>query len=378
MKKRVLFLYLTKWSGHSAAAQALRAALEEKYPGVVCEESDFVSDAFPGLTATFKKAYVGVMKHFPTIWNYVYDNEYIETITKEFRVLFDAVHSGWLRDKVRKAGADIIVCTQAVPCEILAREKQDRKLSVPLIAVPTDFIVHAYWPSAGVDHYLLPAEETVRAIIARGVPKSAVTVTGIPVHPDFLKSVSKGKARESLRLRSRVPTLLCIGGSYGFGAFSQALEEIARAEKQWQVFMVTSRNVELYEFLKTRWAKHPNFRIIGFAKNIPLLMDAADILVGKPGGATTAEALAKGLPIAIFNPFPGQESRNAEYLLRHKAAIVISDVAELVPKIGNLFSAPGRLASLRSRAKQLGRPRSAFSGADTIMKVLREKIGKTQ
>ena len=94
MKKRVLFLYLTKWSGHSAAAQALRAALEEKYPGVVCEESDFVSDAFPGLTATFKKAYVGVMKHFPTIWNYVYDNEYIETITKEFRVLFDAVHSG--------------------------------------------------------------------------------------------------------------------------------------------------------------------------------------------------------------------------------------------------------------------------------------------
>ena len=139
-----------------------------------------------------------------------------------------------------------------------------------------------------------------------------------------------------------------MGGSYGFGAFEAALESIAQSKYAIQVMMVTSRNVDLFRFLKKRWARHHAFKVFGYAKNIPLLMDAADILVGKPGGATTAEALAKGLPIAIFNPFPGQESRNAEYLLRHKAAIVISDVAELVPKIGNLFSAPGRLASLRA------------------------------
>jgi len=58
-------------------------------------------------------------------------------------------------------------------------------------------------------------------------------------------------------------------------------------------------------------------------------MSAADILLGKTGGLTTSEALAKGLAFVIFNPIPGQEERNSDHLLENGIGIRCNDLPAL-------------------------------------------------
>ena len=128
--------------------------------------------------------------------------------------------------------------------------------------------------------------------------------------------------------------------------------------------MVAGRNAEL----KTRLDQiepPPRHlaRVLGFTTEMDELMAAADLVVSKPGGLTTSEALARGTPMAIVNPIPGQESRNSDFLLENGAAIKINNVATLPYKLGQLLATPGRLAALAANAKRLGRPRAAFDVA---------------
>ena len=70
------------------------------------------------------------------------------------------------------------------------------------------------------------------------------------------------------------------------------------------------------------------------------LMTAADLFVGKPGGLTTSEALAKGLPMVVINPIPGQEERNSDHLLEEGIAIRCNNLPALAYKIDRLIASP--------------------------------------
>lgn len=370
-KKKVLLLYLTKWSGHASAAGALRVALERDYPDIQCEESDFVSDAFPGLTTMFKKASVGVMKYLPSVWNFLYDNEDIEEATEDVRELFDMMYGGWLQKKVELSGADSIVCTQALPCEILAYQKLCGKLNVPLIAVPTDFRVHAYWLHPAIDRYLVPSEEASRDLVARGIAQDRIIVTGIPVHPDFSRAGSKESARVALGLDQDIFTVLCVGGSYGFGAFRKLLRRIADSRLNIQIVMVTGKNEALYKKLSDECGAQKQFKILGYVKSMADIMDAVDIVLGKPGGLTSSESFAKGLPMIVFNPLPGQEERNTEYIIWHGAGIKANDVHDAYELLMRLARDKKEFDSLRAGARAIGRKDSAKKGAEEIVRMLR-------
>jgi len=101
-------------------------------------------------------------------------------------------------------------------------------------------------------------------------------------------------------------------------------------------------------------------RVFGFTTAMDELMAAADVVVTKPGGLTTSEALARGAAIAVVNPIPGQESRNSDFLLENGAAVKINNVATLAHKLGRLLGNPERLAQLKENARRLGRPDAAF------------------
>ncbi len=88
-------------------------------------------------------------------------------------------------------------------------------------------------------------------------------------------------------------------------------------------------------------------------------MDAADLVVSKPGGLTMAECLAKGKPVILMDPIPGQEQRNAETLLEAGCAVRAFDPDEALWKANTLLADPARLAGLADRSRAFGRPRAA-------------------
>lgn len=128
-----------------------------------------------------------------------------------------------------------------------------------------------------------------------------------------------------------------------------------------QLVIVCGRNEELKVALaRTPVPERHRVKLMGFTRQIDELMACADLIVSKPGGLTTSEALARGVPMAIVNPIPGQESRNSDYLLENGAGIKINHPALLPMKLSRLLDDPERLARMRDNARRLGHPQAAF------------------
>ena len=88
-------------------------------------------------------------------------------------------------------------------------------------------------------------------------------------------------------------------------------------------------------------------------------MTASDIVLGKPGGLTTSEALAKGLAFAIVNPIPGQEERNSDHLLEAGVGIRCNNLPTLAYKLDRLLADPSRLAGMQANSRKMGHPNAA-------------------
>jgi len=99
-------------------------------------------------------------------------------------------------------------------------------------------------------------------------------------------------------------------------------------------------------------------------------MAAADLLVGKAGGLTTSEALARGLPMALIEPIPGQEERNADHLLEAGAAMRCNNLPAAAWKIAALIENARRLARMRDAARGMGRPGAAAAIAEDALRLV--------
>jgi processive 1,2-diacylglycerol beta-glucosyltransferase len=97
------------------------------------------------------------------------------------------------------------------------------------------------------------------------------------------------------------------------------------------------------------------------------LMAVADLVITKPGGLTSSEALAVGKPLLIVNPIPGQEAANSDFLLERGAAAKVNRVEDLPFRLGQLFGS-AKLAQMARAAKALGRPRAAQDICEEVLR----------
>ena len=204
------------------------------------------------------------------------------------------------------------------------------------VSVVTDFEAHALWMDACVDLYCVAAEETKARLVARGAAPEDVVVTGIPISARFSAKLNPKAVRKSLGLRDDLPVLLVPSGGFGMGPVGEILAELDKVERPFQSVVVTGRNEELRRELAAQDRKHPT-HVLGFATNMHELMAVADLIITKPGGLTSSEALAMGKPLFILNPIPGQEAANSDFLLEHGAAAKVNRVEDLPYRIEQLL-----------------------------------------
>ena len=105
--------------------------------------------------------------------------------------------------------------------------------------------------------------------------------------------------------------------------------------------------------------KHPT-HVLGFATNMHELMAVADLVITKPGGLTSSEALAMGKPLFILNPIPGQEAANSDFLLEHGAAAKANRVEDLPFRLEQMLGS-NRLNEMATAARALGRPAAGLA-----------------
>jgi len=372
---RVLITTLTAGGGHLAAASALDEAWRALRPGDVVERVDLLK-FFSGLHRKIHEdGYVKLVERAPDLWGMVFKNTDNLKVARRLNRLKRAIPSNsrlkFLR-YVRHFKPDVVLCTHYLPLEMLGQLRKQKKSDAahPLVvSIVTDFEAHALWMDAVVDLYCVAAEETRVRLVARGASAENVIATGIPISTKFSAKPDAKSVRRNCGLRDDLPVLLVLSGGFGMGPVEKILAELDKVTRPLQVVVVTGRNEELRRDLAAQDWKHPT-RVLGFASNMHELMAIADLVITKPGGLTSSEALAMGKPLFILNPIPGQEAANSDFLLERGAAAKANRVEDLPYRIEHLLGSK-KLSAMAKVARGLGRPNAAHE----ICRACCERIG---
>jgi processive 1,2-diacylglycerol beta-glucosyltransferase len=366
---RVLIATVTAGAGHVQAAAALEEAWKAISPQDTIQRLDVLEFTPKLYRKMYVEGYVRLVEHAPELWAMVFkktDNPTLSRkLTKVRSVLRRVTMDKFVR-RLKQFKPDVALCTHYLPLEIMGRLKHDAKLGLsPFTAsVVTDFEAHALWMEPEVDLYCVAAEETKARLVARGAAARKVVVTGIPIAAKFSGKVDTAAVRKRYGLRDDLPVLLVLSGGFGMGPVAEILDELNKLPTAIQAVVVCGRNEELRRELAVRERRHPT-HVLGFATNMHELMAVADLVITKPGGLTSSEALAMGKPMFVLNPIPGQEAANSDFLLEKGAAAKANRVEDLPFRLEKLLNS-SKLAEMGEAAKALGKPQSASSVCEAV------------
>ena len=243
----------------------------------------------------------------------------------------------------------------------------EKRLDCQVWVQVTDFDLHQMWLHPGISGYFVANEELAFRLHRQGVPRKDIVVSGIPVMPVFTTRPDRPEAAARLSLNPDCFTVLLMGGGAGIGMDPVWITELLETESQLQVIVMTGKNQALRKALVGVAHEYSNrLRIIGFTEDVATLMMAADLAITKPGGLSTSECLVCGLPMLLVNPIPGQEERNAAFLLQEGVAVRADDPLTLQFRLQKLLSDPARLDSMRQRAIALSKPEAAHQVLERI------------
>lgn len=370
MGKKILLLYISEESGHHCASIAIERALHALSPDVETMNINLFNYTNPIMERVINGAYMSVVKRKPEIWDYLYDNPRVLRQVQKLRGKIHKSNTGKLKALLDEFNPDGVICTQAFPCGLIADYKKTFDINTPLIGVLTDYAPHSYWIFDSVDRYIVPSLETGKKLVDNGIEPSRILDYGIPIEAKFRTSPARDDIIKKLSLDKDASTILVMGGTQGLGPIKEMVPILDRSYLKLNIIIACGTNKRLYRWLTRRVKRfHKKIVVLPFADNIDELMRASDIIITKPGGITTAEALAKGLPMIIVNPLPGQEAMNTKFLLSEGVAVKAREPVDVEIILEELLYNKTKLRLMSDKAKSLSKPDSAVNIAKLMLEL---------
>jgi len=370
-RKKLLILSVSAGAGHLRAAEALRETAATEFPGVEAEHVDLLSLTSEAFRRFYAETYDYLVEHQPSLWKYLYestDRPKRPSKLDDLARAFERANVSKLGNTLETLKPDVVICTHFLPAQFLSHLIGKGRFGWPVWVTVTDFDVHALWILERITGYFAASDEVAWRMQDRGIERDRIHVIGIPVMPVFGRSWDRGECARELGLDARRKTVLLMAGAKGTERARRLAERLLRIEEPFQLVAIAGRNENLLESLKDLAEKHPGRLFpLGFTRTIERVMAASDLAVTKPGGLISSECLAMGLPMVLISTIPGQEERNATYLLESGAALEAYDEAGLEYRVAKLLSDPERLSEMQSLAKALGRPHAAREAIRTVL-----------
>ncbi|MBN1404980.1 MAG: glycosyltransferase [Candidatus Omnitrophica bacterium] len=368
MAKKILLLYITISSGHHKASLAVEKAIKTLSPDTETMSINSFNYTNPILEKIINKTYMGIIRRTPEVWEYLYDNPKVVKNTQNLKAAMHKYNSKKMLSLVNDFKPDVICATQAFPCGITAEIKKSFNVNAALVGVLTDFYPHSYWVYDSVDRYVVASETAKQRLVNDGIPENKIKILGIPIDPKFSQVKSRDIIREKFNLDKNKPVILVMGGGQGLGPIKAIAHVLEKIPIDAQVVIVAGTNVKLYKYLIKKTAGYKKrFIILEYSDAIDELMQAADVIVTKPGGITASEALAKSLPIIIINPIPGQEAKNSKFLIESGAAVKADNQHELSVLLESLLYTPLKLRAMSQAANKISKPNSSMDVANMVL-----------
>jgi len=305
--------------------------------------------------------YIGMVRTIPHVYGFIYDRAERSSDAGGFRSWAHHFTARNIRRLIERVRPSVVVCTHAFPCGVMSAYKRLYDDTLPVMGIVTDFAVHPFWIYENVDAYAVATPEIRAAMIARGVGPDRIAVDGIPVDARFGEPLGDRAAlRARLGLAPDRPVALVMGGGLGLGPVAATVRALHDTGSPASAVVIVGRNRALARRLEERARRDgADVRILGFVDNVFDWMRASDVLISKPGGLSTSEALAAGVPMILLRPLPGQEQRNARYLAARGAAVRVSRTRELSRTVDAVLREDGISPGLRAAGARIARPDAA-------------------
>ncbi|MFA6294522.1 MAG: glycosyltransferase [Victivallales bacterium] len=371
-EKTILLLSVSAGAGHVRAAEALRKTAEENFPShaaVHLDVMDFVPKLFKNIYAD---SYIKLIERSPALWGFLYtqtDKEGKEdSLMKKIRHAVQKLNTKRLFNKIAELKPDIVICTHFLPAELLSKMIGAKKFHAPVWVAVTDFDIHGLWIQPHMSGYFAASSEVAWRMKEKEINPDKIHVTGIPIMPVFGRKYSRAECAKQLDINPDMTTILLMSGGLGVGGTHLIAERLLNICSDFQIMALAGKNKALLEELKKLERAFPGkLKPAGFTSTIEVNMAASDLAISKPGGLTTSECLAMGLPMIVISPIPGQEERNADYLLENGAALKAHNAAVLEFKLAELLKNPAKLCEMRKSAIRIGRPDAAMEILEIVL-----------
>ncbi len=368
--RRVLVLSVSAGNGHVRAAEAIAAWAKADFPRLAVRHLDLMQ-VFPSwFRKLYADLYVKLASGLPEAWGWLYrktDRESTGSLAGRLRRTLQRVCARRLFREIDAFAPDVIVCTHFLPAELLADARRDGRLTCPLWVQVTDFDLHRFWLHEGVTGYFVANEELAYRLRGLGHGAARVVISGIPVMPAFSARPERRVASRRLGLSPERMTVLLMGGGAGIGMSAERVATLLDRHPSVQLIVMAGRNAALLSALQDLSVFYPQrLCAIGFTSEVALLMAASDLAITKPGGLSVSECLAMGLPMLLAQPIPGQEERNADYLLQQGVALRADDPLTLHYRLQQLLNDPRQLTLMRERSLAIARP---FAARDLLLQI---------
>lgn len=369
--RKLLILSTSAGSGHVTCGNAIARTASNDPRFHLVRHVDALEMSNRWFRDFYSRLYAELVRQAPGFLGWWYQKTDEPWKTDAVRLTLDRLNTRPLVRYLRLLAPDDCLCTHFMPAGIISHLIETGALQTRLSIVITDFDLHAMWLSRNYHRYYTAHEGVRQHLIRWGVDPDRITVTGIPVDSEFSATHSAIQARSALKLHPHRTTLLFSANQLSMEIVEGVLTELARINRpDIQVAVICGRHPTLRHHVEhhlTTLRSQVHFNVTGFTRRMPLWMTAADLFIGKPGGLSSSEAMASGLPMVILNPIPGQEERNSDWLLENGLAIKCNNLETLSFKIRTLLESPSRLRHMHQNALTHGRPGAARAVIESLL-----------
>ena len=370
---KAVILSCNTGGGHNAAGRAV--AEEFIAHGDEAEMLDYLCLAGNEVSKTVGNIYVETVKTAPRIFGLVYKiGMLVSKIFRRSPVYYVNGKMGkYLKEYFEENPVDVILMPHLYPAETITYLKRKGERLPLTVAIMTDYTCIPFWEETDCDYYMTPHESLADEIVKRGIPAEKLYSGGIPVSHIGWDSMEREEARAKLGFLQNKRYILVAGGSMGAGTIYKIVRLLVKQMKRTDnIIIICGNNTKAYDKFAEKYSENENVTVMGYVDTMSLYLRACDIVYTKPGGLTSTEAAAAGIPIVHTKPIPGCETENRKFFVQNGMSVSAHTCRGQVKEGMKLLEDSERIAKMEEAQKKMINVFSAEKIYDFVLEKLNQ------
>lgn len=372
-KVKVLLVHGSHTGGHASAARAVEKALKQ-IPGVEVKNMNALDYASSGAKKGQIAIFNAITDYLSPVRTWAFQKSFegspLVYWLGNTGMKLKSFFSKRFLNTIREEKPDIILSTHSPMNSLLSYWKEKGLIEQPVHSVVTDFSAHRMWSQKNIERYYVATEDVKKDLERFGVDENRIEVSGIPIDPAFNTPDSRtpSQVKAELGLDPDLPLVLMLGGSLGYGNFSEIAKDLDITPYPLQMAVITGKNEQKRKDLEAlSQGLSKDLHVQGFVDTMKDWIKASDVVISKPGGLTTSELFAMKKPMVLINPVPGFEKILIPKITATGCAVLAEDEKDAADLAAKIATDPQLKENLDERLCHVGRPDSAITVAKELV-----------